>query len=177
MQTAGFPDLSVREFLHLLSHDVALKDVPFLWLSDCDAHGLLKWHILCFGSASTGWASSTTVCPRLQYAGMSHSMFDKVVDEFPNRQLAHDKTNDPSMTLAKQKELLDQYKAEANRRRDIAKNTVLSASKMKSNKKRLTGIQSAGAIQNHGDQLALDVFNDMKSGKAVSELTWKSDVC
>ena len=68
-QTGGYPSLSIREFLHLLSSHSSLQAVPILFFSDHDVYGFDIYQVLKYGSRATAWASPTLVCSRLQWAG------------------------------------------------------------------------------------------------------------
>jgi DNA topoisomerase VI subunit A len=62
--------MATREFLHLLEEDAKCKDVPFLWFSDRDPDGINIFSLLLLGSMSQAYASPSTVCSKLEWAGL-----------------------------------------------------------------------------------------------------------
>ena len=70
-KTAGYPSQATREFLHMLSKDKKLANVPFLYFGDHDFQGFHIYKVLKTGSAQQAESSKIMVCPRLQWAGPS----------------------------------------------------------------------------------------------------------
>ncbi|KAL8735434.1 MAG: hypothetical protein Q9166_000980 [cf. Caloplaca sp. 2 TL-2023] len=69
VMTSGFPSTATKEYLHLLSRNPKLENVPFLYFSDHDMSGFTIFQTLKYGSKNSAWASKSMICPQLEYAG------------------------------------------------------------------------------------------------------------
>jgi hypothetical protein len=87
LQTGGFPSLSTREFLHMLGNDEALADVPFLFISDHDPHAMTIYFTLKMGARGTAWATLNTICPRLQWTGVTIDRFENMAHDWADQEV------------------------------------------------------------------------------------------
>ena len=62
-----------------------LKDVPFLYYSDHDAHGIDIFKTLKYGSKKSAWVSDISVCSQLEWVGPTRKQYLDAPKEFrPN---------------------------------------------------------------------------------------------
>ncbi|KAL9577322.1 MAG: hypothetical protein Q9212_006439 [Teloschistes hypoglaucus] len=80
--TGGFPDASTKEFLHLMSRDPTLAQVPFLYFSDHDPSAFCVFQCLKYGSRTSAWCTSISICPQLIFAGPTLDDFKDSVKVF-----------------------------------------------------------------------------------------------
>lgn len=82
------PSLATREFLHLLSKDKLASNVPFIYISDHDSHAMEIVNVLKVDTRATSFAYSSTVYPRLKWAGVSIRCYTKLAVAWPEWELA-----------------------------------------------------------------------------------------
>ncbi|KAK5095505.1 hypothetical protein LTS08_008148 [Lithohypha guttulata] len=164
VMTGGFPDLSVREFLHLLSDE--LPETPFLWLSDCDSHGIAEWLACRNGSATSAWASPSMVCPRLQFVGLTTDMLDAVADSHADRKLARIRAlaNRDSNDVLETKHRA--WKRWAAARKAAILSHASSNSENEAQQKRLLAIRRGDLLVKQPDSVAQQVFDHLQDGNA-----------
>lgn len=67
--TMGYPGNSTCEWIHLLSIDPSLKQLPWLMLIDHDFQGIHIFSKLKYGCRNSAWVSEISVCSQLQCIG------------------------------------------------------------------------------------------------------------
>lgn len=77
LQTGGYPDMWTREFLFLLWKELEKRNTGarFLYVGDCDAHGLEIFHLLAYGSERCAYVSAQMICPGLRWYGVNDKAF------------------------------------------------------------------------------------------------------
>lgn len=66
---SGYPGYSTCEWIHMLSIDPQLQNVPWLMLVDHDFQGLHIFFKVKYGCRSSAWVSEISVCSQLQCIG------------------------------------------------------------------------------------------------------------
>ena len=66
---SGYPGHSTCEWIHMLSKDPLLKNLPWLMLIDHDFQGFHIFSKVKYGCRSSAWVSEISVCPQLQCIG------------------------------------------------------------------------------------------------------------
>ena len=84
-QTAGYPSMGTREFLHILWTQLPRsgpKSVRFLYCSDHDPFGLNIYCILRWGARPHAASSRSMVCPGLEWVGPTREIVLSRLDEY-----------------------------------------------------------------------------------------------
>ena len=116
VMTAGFPDSSTKEFLHLLSIDARIRYVPFLYFGDHDIPGYSIFQCLKYGSRASAWVSAISVCPQLKYAGPTLADLKESSTLFRPRWEAQYRLKHPDATDSKVKEDTDAWQANVDQK-------------------------------------------------------------
>lgn len=88
IQTSGQPDSATKEFLHQLSASPRLKNIPFLYFSDHDTHGIDIFKTLKYGSKKSAWVTDISICPQLTWVGPTYQQYLDVPQSFRQQHMA-----------------------------------------------------------------------------------------
>ena len=100
----------------MLSKDSLLVDVPFLWISDHDLHGMEIFSVCKQGSRSTAFAFGTTICQQLQWAGISFKRYKALALAWPEWELKRRTRGRNSISTKEKEALLKNLKEERDRK-------------------------------------------------------------
>ena len=96
--TGGYPSIAVREFVHLVSINLALANVPFYYFNDHDIYGFQQFKGWKYGFGATAWASPSLICSQLEWGGPSVAAVEATIKPYSQEVMASRQAADPQLT-------------------------------------------------------------------------------
>lgn len=120
------------------------------------------------GCRSAAWASPSLVCPRLEFAGLTHDILDKIAKAYPERELEYARVRQPDLSAEEYEVLLQQYKDRIEPMHQSILMRVLSPKERAGHTRRLKSIEDNSYLDINDDLLARAAYDALEQGQIVS---------
>jgi len=108
------------------------------------------------------------VCPRLEYAGLSHDILDKIAEAYPQREVEYARFQRPDLSEEAAATLLQQCQDRVKSRHESILMRVLSAEEQTGHGRRMKSIKDNGYLDKNVDSLARAAYDALEQGQTVS---------
>lgn len=133
----------------MLSQQVALKDTPFLFISDHDVEGFQIYLGLKYGSRSSAWASKIQTVPQLRWAGPSLADLTESSILFRPEWEAQYSSDHPEATIPELKDAADKW--QKNRKIQLGSKLIAASQK---DRQIIRGFKRYGYLENEPEVAA-----------------------